>query len=1338
MFSSLKAQTPSGSDYLVARPIPAKTLFYDYAGTGTLMPKIKWGLDEAWCSESNMKQGRNYLNLFNKNVDIVRLSFQPCFQLSASGLSADHINGTLNDNGTYKIVGLSERLRVLNLLWNENNANLTANKPEIFLNCDPADAMNSYYTYTNTNATYNNSTYVTRWVNLITYTGKYIENQGYTVTGVAPFNEPDLKSTGYPPVRPSNDDTYRARNSALQSSICSSLKSNSWWNSNRKTMGGNTLNPDYASTYYDSYKANFDEGNTHQLAGSASNYIAFMNKVSNTDGKPLCQDELHNVMEAMVGANYGMDDGIWWGTSEHARSQFCRANDGTGYRLAYHEDTGTFTASSIYRNTQDGVTEAYIGCSERQSLETSYGFVSRDRDVYYDGYGPTRAFYMHLPGGVSGDYQSAAQISAERVINIQSGEDVQPAPTVGYFQIMNASTGTVMQANPNGQWEGSVTVGTGTGAGGQVWKIDPVSESIGGDFSYYNIIEVANNSLTFYLNNNTGGSGEPNVFMEGNPQITYPIYNDANAQWYFVYAGDGCYYIHHRRSNLCLDLNGTTVVQRTRTNSATQKWKLINPYCTANLTAPATPSGLTATALPAAVQLSWNAVSDSDIQGYTIMRSVSGQNDWNTIARAVEGTTYFDNTAKPGTTYVYKIKAMDKCCNYSGYSSTVTSAVTDAQGLIARWEFDNDVSDSTLNQMGCAVSTNNFVTNRKSGSHALSLDGSSNYAILPYTIGNHAALTFCGWVYWNGGSNWQRIFDFGTGEDNYLFLCPSNNNNQMVFEIKANGTTQNMTATKLSTGAWKHVAVTMTSGSVKIYVDGSLLKTATNITLKPSDVAGICNYLGRSQFIADPTFNGSLDDVRIYNYVLSQSEIQAIINATTTTEGEVEEPLPWEENDTFYLYNVESGLFLNQGNDWGTQAVLAETGLEWKVSDGMSSGTYRLSRTGQTNCLYVTSANGIYVDGNGNNDFVFQYDSNTGFTTISIVPQNTTYGTSAYGTTYLGWNGDPSNGTWGGGGQTVFSPQLYPLLHASDHSKSGIHWKFMTTSEYNSYQSRVSAAKSARQALYLYEQSAVANNIECQERTLYENPSTTSSSLPTATAFKNAILAYAAENASEDNPVDLSFLMSTPTCSSSTFSGWTTTGGNWGNNTTYYRNGDATVDNRFYEVWSNGWDNLTLDDRTLSQTVSNLPAGKYQLAVDIISTWQPDDSQTVTGVNLYIGDQQMACSTRNGAPQCIVTPALTVADNGSAAMGLSISGTNANWVAFDNFRLFYLGNAVANDVDEDGDFDIDDVHAVVLHLVGQEPAEFDAQAADVTGDGHVTLADVTTLVNLLNQLNQLP
>ena len=36
----------------------------------------------------------------------------------------------------------------------------------------------------------------------------------------------------------------------------------------------------------------------------------------------------------------------------------------------------------------------------------------------------------------------------------------------------------------------------------------------------------------------------------------------------------------------------------------------------------------------------------------------------------------------------------------------------------------------------------------------------------------------------------------------------------------------------------------------------------------------VLNYLGRSQFPADPLFKGYLDDVRIYNYALSADAVR--------------------------------------------------------------------------------------------------------------------------------------------------------------------------------------------------------------------------------------------------------------------------------------------------------------------------------------------------------------------------------------------------------------------------------------------------------------------------------
>ena len=62
-----------------------------------------------------------------------------------------------------------------------------------------------------------------------------------------------------------------------------------------------------------------------------------------------------------------------------------------------------------------------------------------------------------------------------------------------------------------------------------------------------------------------------------------------------------------------------------------------------------------------------------------------------------------------------------------------------------------------------------------------------------------------------------------------------------------------------------------------LYVNGVVVKTNPSMTLHMSDVgATTMNWLGRSPFTADPTFNGSLDDFRMYKRALTATEIAAL------------------------------------------------------------------------------------------------------------------------------------------------------------------------------------------------------------------------------------------------------------------------------------------------------------------------------------------------------------------------------------------------------------------------------------------------------------------------------
>ncbi|HKD36211.1 MAG TPA: autotransporter-associated beta strand repeat-containing protein, partial [Pirellulales bacterium] len=52
---------------------------------------------------------------------------------------------------------------------------------------------------------------------------------------------------------------------------------------------------------------------------------------------------------------------------------------------------------------------------------------------------------------------------------------------------------------------------------------------------------------------------------------------------------------------------------------------------------------------------------------------------------------------------------------------------------------------------------------------------------------------------------------------------------------------------------------------------------AGQVLLNPSDVNSTLNYIGKSQYSADPLFSGMIDDFRIYNYALNQSQMLNLV-----------------------------------------------------------------------------------------------------------------------------------------------------------------------------------------------------------------------------------------------------------------------------------------------------------------------------------------------------------------------------------------------------------------------------------------------------------------------------
>lgn len=156
------------------------------------------------------------------------------------------------------------------------------------------------------------------------------------------------------------------------------------------------------------------------------------------------------------------------------------------------------------------------------------------------------------------------------------------------------------------------------------------------------------------------------------------------------------------------------------------------------------------------------------------------------------------------------------------------------------------------------------------------LNGANQYVALPPGLAN--AETFAAVFKWDGGAAWQRIFDFGNGTNSYVFLTPMASTGFPRFTITSSGGAgeQHLEATSaLPVNTWTHMAVTTDGTRGILYINGVAVATNTAMTLTASSIVPTNVWYGRSQFSADPYFDGQISSVRIFGRALSANEIVA-------------------------------------------------------------------------------------------------------------------------------------------------------------------------------------------------------------------------------------------------------------------------------------------------------------------------------------------------------------------------------------------------------------------------------------------------------------------------------
>jgi len=227
-----------------------------------------------------------------------------------------------------------------------------------------------------------------------------------------------------------------------------------------------------------------------------------------------------------------------------------------------------------------------------------------------------------------------------------------------------------------------------------------------------------------------------------------------------------------------------------------------------------------------------------------------------------------------GTLYV------DDILLYQTAPAVVAPADPGKNGLVAHYLMENNAQDSSGKNYHGTISGDIGYDKGPSG-QAMFFNGTNAYVTLPIgpLIATLADTTIATNVYFaNTGGAWQRIFDFGSSTGVYMFLTPrQGTTGAMRFALRTAAVNEQLVDVPATLpSGWHHVAIAIDSKTMRLtlYLDGIQIGAAAT-TLLPKDMGNTTqNWLGRSQWAADAYFTGGLDELRIYNRVLSAAEVR--------------------------------------------------------------------------------------------------------------------------------------------------------------------------------------------------------------------------------------------------------------------------------------------------------------------------------------------------------------------------------------------------------------------------------------------------------------------------------
>lgn len=207
-------------------------------------------------------------------------------------------------------------------------------------------------------------------------------------------------------------------------------------------------------------------------------------------------------------------------------------------------------------------------------------------------------------------------------------------------------------------------------------------------------------------------------------------------------------------------------------------------------------------------------------------------------------------------------------------------------GLVGYWPMNNDSSTSIADQSGnsfngTSVSSslvNGYVSNGRQF-------GGAGYVTVPHNtaLNPTSAVTMMAWIRPTNFADFRVIAGKLPWTSNYSYQMSTTPTGKFRIDISSNGTTysQITSQTSLTAGQWQHVAFSWDGSTVRMYINGVEDANTLSFTgpiFSNSNAFEIGRPSGGSPS-NQQYFNGTIDEVMLYNKALSLGEIQQNYNA---------------------------------------------------------------------------------------------------------------------------------------------------------------------------------------------------------------------------------------------------------------------------------------------------------------------------------------------------------------------------------------------------------------------------------------------------------------------------